>query len=65
MPGDYLSPLEKLSDERPVIFYNQLGCGKSDRPKDPSLWRILILQIPLILKMNADLLFGIKDVDLF
>jgi len=40
MPGDYLSPLEKLSDERPVIFYNQLGCGKSDRPKDPSLWRM-------------------------
>jgi proline iminopeptidase len=30
----------KLADERPVIFYHQLGCGKSDRPKDPSLWRI-------------------------
>lgn len=40
MPGYYLSPLEKLSDERPVIFYDQLGCGRSERPKDPSLWRI-------------------------
>ena len=39
MPSDYLRPLELLSDERPVIFYDQLGCGKSDRPKDPSLWR--------------------------
>jgi proline iminopeptidase len=40
MPGYYLSPLSKLSDERPVIFYDQLGCGRSDHPKDPSLWRI-------------------------
>jgi proline iminopeptidase len=39
-PHDYLEPLADLADERPVIFYDQLGCGKSDRPDDLSLWRI-------------------------
>ncbi|ACL17218.1 proline iminopeptidase-family hydrolase [Methanosphaerula palustris] len=39
-PHDYLEPLEALADERPVIFYDQLGCGRSDRPDDPSLWTI-------------------------
>ena len=37
-PHDYLTPLDGLSDERPVIYYDQLGCGKSDRPGDQSLW---------------------------
>ncbi|NCB45341.1 MAG: alpha/beta fold hydrolase [Clostridia bacterium] len=37
---DYLEPLEALSDKRPVIFYDQLGCGKSDKPNDSSLWTI-------------------------
>ncbi len=37
-PHDYLEPLEALSDERLVIFYDQLGCGNSDIPDDPSLW---------------------------
>lgn len=35
-----LQGLRILSDERPVIFYDQLGCGKSDRPEDLSLWKI-------------------------
>src|SRR6185436_10363937 len=38
-PSDYLARLERLGDERPVIFYDQLGCGRSERPNDPSLWR--------------------------
>ena len=33
-------PLRTLGDERPVIHYDQLGCGKSDRPKDTSLWTV-------------------------
>jgi proline iminopeptidase len=37
---DYLEPLSALEDGRPVIFYDQLGCGDSDRPDDPSLWTL-------------------------
>jgi proline iminopeptidase len=37
---DYLEPLEALASDRPVVFFDQLGCGKSDRPDDVSLWRI-------------------------
>ena len=37
---DYLEPLAALAGERPVVFYDQLGCGKSDIPADESLWRI-------------------------
>lgn len=37
---DYLEPLEALAGERPVIFYDQLGCGKSDKPDARPLWTI-------------------------
>jgi proline-specific peptidase len=40
VPSVYLKPLEALADERPVVFYDQLGSGQSDRPKDSSLWTI-------------------------
>lgn len=36
----YLNSLGQLSDERPVVFYDQLGAGRSDRPAADSLWRI-------------------------
>jgi len=39
-PSYYLNPLEKVSADRPVIFYDQLGAGRSDRPTDASLWRV-------------------------
>ncbi|WP_343228009.1 proline iminopeptidase-family hydrolase [Stakelama flava] len=29
-----------LADERPVILYDQLDSGKSDRPNDPANWRV-------------------------
>jgi len=35
-----LQVLKELSKDRPVILYDQLGCGRSDRPSDKSLWRI-------------------------
>jgi proline iminopeptidase len=37
---DYLEPLAALADQRPVIFYDQLGCGRSEKPADNSLWTI-------------------------
>lgn len=37
---NYLEPLERLAIDRPIIFYDQLGCGKSDHPNDPSNWNI-------------------------
>jgi proline-specific peptidase len=36
----YLEPLEALADRRQVVFYDQLGCGRSERPDDPSLWTV-------------------------
>jgi proline-specific peptidase len=30
----YFGPLEGLASERPVVVYDQIGCGKSDRPQD-------------------------------
>ena len=41
VPHDYITDMEALaSDSRRVIFYDQLGCGRSDQPDDPSLWTI-------------------------
>jgi proline-specific peptidase len=40
-PHDYLENLATLaSDARRVIFYDQLGCGRSDLPDDTSLWTV-------------------------
>ena len=36
----YMRHLESLADDRPVIFYDQLGSGKADRPTDSRLWTI-------------------------
>jgi proline iminopeptidase len=36
----YLLPLSDLASERPVIFYDQLDCGNSDRPGDPANWTV-------------------------
>ena len=38
-PHDDLEALDELADQRPVVYYDQLGCGKSDRPDDLSLWK--------------------------
>ena len=36
----YLEAMEMFADRRQVIFYDQLGCGRSDRPDDLSLWTV-------------------------
>ena len=33
-------PLRALANDRPVVFYDQLGCGNSERPDDLSLWTV-------------------------
>lgn len=43
MPSYYLEPLAALAGTagaRPVVLYDQLGCGRSDRPDDESLWTV-------------------------
>jgi proline iminopeptidase len=35
-----LQGLKALSADRPVVLYDQLGCGKSDWPADASLWKL-------------------------
>jgi proline-specific peptidase len=35
---NYLTPLEDLAERRQVIFWDQLGCGRSESPSDTSLW---------------------------
>ena len=38
---DYLEPLQRLAEAgRPVIVWDQLGCGRSEAPEDPSLYRL-------------------------
>ncbi len=62
-PHDYLAPLEALADERPVWFYDQLGCGRSDRPHDPSLWTLAryvreLAKVRAALGLDRFFLFG-------
>lgn len=38
LPHIYLRSLERLADEREVIYWDQLGCGNSDRPSNRELW---------------------------
>ena len=40
---NYFAPLEGLADKRPVVLYDQIGCGKSDRPRDIE-WTIAVFR---------------------
>lgn len=50
VPSYYLKPLAALGNNRPVIFIDQLGCGKSDRITDTSLMTVenFVLQLEQI-----------------
>ncbi|MDB5080368.1 MAG: alpha/beta fold hydrolase [Chloroflexi bacterium] len=50
---NYLLNLKELaSEDRQVIFYDQLGCGNSDIPDDDSLWRVerFVEELGLVIK---------------
>lgn len=38
--NSYYEPLAQLAHKHRIILYDQLGCGHSDRPDDPSLWTL-------------------------
>jgi pimeloyl-ACP methyl ester carboxylesterase len=38
---NYFAPLERLADERPVVLYDQLGCGRSTRAQ-PGNWSVAV-----------------------
>lgn len=46
----FLAPLLALSDERPVVLYDQLDTGDADRPDDPANWTLgrFVTEIPAL-----------------
>ncbi|MEP7170616.1 MAG: proline iminopeptidase-family hydrolase [Bacteroidota bacterium] len=63
VPSYYLNPLEALSKDRPVIFFDQLGCGRSDRITDTALMTVdnfveLLKQVHDSLGLNDYYLYG-------
>lgn len=62
VPSNYLKPLARLADDRPVVFYDQLGSGKSDHPTDTTLWRMDRYVEELALVREA---LGLHDVHLY
>jgi len=60
-PSYYLKPLAALADERPVIFYDQLGAGHSDHVTDTTLFTINRFVQELATVRQA---LGLKEVHL-
>jgi len=40
VPSDYLYPLQQVLPYRSIIYYDQIGCGRSDEPKDVAEYSI-------------------------
>ncbi|MCW5966089.1 MAG: alpha/beta fold hydrolase [Bryobacterales bacterium] len=38
--GAFAGLMARLGSTRPVVRYDQIGCGRSDRPRDASLWKV-------------------------
>lgn len=63
IPHDYLQPLEAIAHTgRRIIFYDQLGCGNSDRAKNADLYSIDWFKDELI-AIRREL--GLEQVHLF
>ncbi|WP_369817862.1 proline iminopeptidase-family hydrolase [Mycobacterium sp. E3339] len=63
LPHTYLRSLERLADERVVIFWDQLGCGNSERPANRDLWTMQrsVAEMDAVVKglgLNGFHLFG-------
>lgn len=60
-PSYYLNPLAELSAERPVVYFDQFGCGRSDHSKDTSLMTIETFVEQLEQMIDS---LGLKEVHL-
>lgn len=62
-PHDYLERLGDLADTgRRVVFYDQIGCGKSWVARDPSFWTVELLVEEVAAVRDA---LGLERVHLF
>lgn len=59
--GAFAQLMSQLGASRPVIRYDQIGCGRSDRPSDPSLWNVATF-VDELRVLREDL--GLKQVHL-
>lgn len=59
-PSYYLNPLAALSKDRPVIFFDQLGCGRSDHIIDTSMMTVknFVEQLKTALGLKEFYLYG-------
>lgn len=61
---DYLENLSTLADDQQkVVFYDQLGCGRSDKPNDSERWKLqrFVDELALVreaLKLNNVIILG-------
>ena len=63
MSHDYLETLETIAGTgRRVIFYDQLGSGNSDHPRDPSLWKMDVFVDEVSAVRKA---LGLDEIHLF
>lgn len=58
----YLAPLAALADERPVIFYDQIDNGRSDRTNDTTYWRMAHF-VEAIKRVRETL--GLREIHLY
>ena len=64
MGHDYLDNLDTLaSDIQKVVFYDQLGCGRSDAPDEPERWKVprFVAEVDAVrqaLKLDKVVIFG-------
>ncbi len=61
-PSDYLWNLEALSDKHQVVFFDQIGCGRSSHTRDPKFCTIEYFVQELVAVIEK---LNLKNIDLF